>query len=116
MQNFYSLTPSEQYRINGTLSAETIESLLDNAEAVSKAEGVSARVSEAIGSLPSEDFLSDFIADLYALSKRLRGDNKTDALSLLDKAESLKTELQQMAEYAEDELCKARTELEEIGL
>ena len=116
MYQAYNLTPREAYRINGQLSPECIESLLDNAEAVSKAEGVSARVSEAMGSLPSEDFLSDFIADLYALSKRLRGDNKTDALSLLDKAESLKTELQQMAEYAEDELCKARTELEEIGL
>ena len=116
MYQAYNLTPREAYRINGTLSDESIESLLDAKESMERAEGVSCQIQEAMGSLPREDFLSDFIADLCALSKRVRGQNQTDALALLEAAYSLQNELQQMAEYAEDELCKARTTLEGIGL
>ena len=116
MQNFYSLTPSEQYRINGTLSAETIESLLDNAEAVSKAEGVYAHVQEALGCFPREDFLTGLIDDLHKLSQRLRGDNKAIALSLIEQAEDLQQCVFNEGDYGRSELREANKTLEAVGL
>ena len=116
MQNFYSLTPAEQYRINGTLSAETIESLLDNAEAVTNAEGVSAHVQEAMGCYPGEDFLASFIEDLHNLSKRLRGDNRVEALRLIESAEDLQQCVFNEGDYGRSELREALKTLEDNGL
>lgn len=111
-----NLTPREAYRLNGSLSTELIESLLDNAEAVSNAEGVSAHVQEALGCFPKEDFLASFIDDLYRLSKRLRGENKAEALSLIEKAEDLQQCVFNEGDYGRSELREANKILEEAGL
>ena len=116
MYQAYNLTPREAYRINGTLSDESIESLLDAQESIEAAEGVSYQIQEAAGSLPPEDFLFSFIRDLNELSKRTRGQTQQTARELVQEAKRLQIELTQMAEYAADELKQARKTLEEAGL
>lgn len=111
-----NLTPREAYRLNGSLPDSLIESLLDNVEAVTNAEGVSAHVQEALGCFPKEDFLASFIEDLYTLSKRLRGDNKAEALSLIEKAEDLQQCVFNQGDYGRSELHEANKTLERAGL
>ena len=116
MQNFSSLTPSEQYRINGTLCPETIEALLDTSDALERAEGVTCHIQEAKGRLLGEDFLAGFIDELYTLSKRLRGENKAEAVRIIESAEDLQLTIHYQQDYARDELRKAQKTLEEAGL
>jgi hypothetical protein len=111
-----NLTPREAYRLNGQLSHELIESLLDTVETVEGAEGVSCHVQEAIGCFPKEDFLASFIDDLYKLSKRLRGENKAEALHLIEKAEDLQQCVFNEGDYGRSELREANKALEEAGL
>lgn len=113
---FYNLTHAEQYRINGTLSAEAIESLLDTSEALEKAEGVTSQLSEALGCYPAEDFLASFIEDLHNLSKRLRGDNRDEALRLIESAEDLQQCVFNEGDYGRSELREALKTLEDNGL
>ena len=116
MQNFYSLTPAEQYRINGQLSPETIESMLDNAESIERCDGVSVQVTEALGCFPAEDFLASFIEDLHKLSKRLRGENREEALRLIESAEDLQQCVFNEGDYGRSELREALKTLESAGL
>lgn len=113
---FYNLTHAEQYRINGTLNAEAIEELLDTSEALTRAEGVSSQISEALGCYPAEDFLASFIEDLHRLSKRLRGDNREEALRLIESAEDLQQCVFNTGDYGRSELRSANQTLTEAGL
>lgn len=116
MQTFYNLTPREQFRMNGQLNAETTEELLDNAEALLEVEGVSAQVQEAVGCFPKEDCLTDLLDSLNILSKRLRGDNRTALLGLIEQAEELQQSLFNEGDYGRSELREALKTLEEAGL
>lgn len=113
---FYNLTHAEQYRINGTLSAEAIESLLDTSEALEKAGGVTSQLSEALGCFPAEDFLASFIDDLHELAKRLRGDNRAEAMRLIESAEDLQQCVFNEGDYGRSELREALKTLEDNGL
>jgi len=113
---FYNLTPAEQYRINGTLSAETIESLLETSEALEKAQDITGQLSEALGCYPAEDFLASFIDDLHKLAKRLRGDNRDEAMRLIESAEDLQQCVFNEGDYGRSELREARKTLEDVGL
>lgn len=116
MQTFYNLTPREQFRINGQLSPETTEELLDNAEALLKAEGVSSQVQEALGCYPGEDFLAGLIDSLQTLAKRLRGDNREALLGLVEQAEDLQQCVFNEGDYGRSELREALKTLADAGL
>jgi len=116
MYQDYNLTPREAYRINGQLSPECIESLLDYQESIAGCENVSAQVSEALGCFPAEDFLASFIEDLHALSRNLRGANREEALRLIESAEDLQQCVFNEGDYGRSELREARKTLEEAGL
>lgn len=116
MYTCYNLTPREQFRMNGQLSPETTEELLDNAEALLKAEGASAQVQEALGCYPGEDFLAGLIDSLQTLSKRLRGDNRESLLGLIEQAEDLQQCVFNEGDYGRSELREALKTLTEAGL
>lgn len=115
MYQSYNLTNREAYRM-GCLSDESIEAMIDFQETVEAVEGVTCHIQEARGSLLGEDFLAGFIDELYTLSKRLRGENKAEAVRLIESAESLQYELHCQQDYARDELRQAQKALEDAGL
>ena len=100
---------SEIYRVTGTLPAERIEALLE-LDSVDLS-GVIVHIQEARGSFPGEDSLASIIEDLTALAKHMRGENQKELRSIIERADSLQSELARDAEYGLEELTKAETEL-----
>lgn len=101
-------TAEEFYRLNGYLSKEYAEPLLDAQSKLDSVSGVDVHIEEAIGQFPAEDFLSSVKSDLHALAKRMyKGDNKTELLRII---EALDDALQcqfYASDYGREELHKA---------
>lgn len=101
-------TAEEFYRINGYLSKDYAEPLLDAQNKLDSVSGVDAHIQEAMGQFPAEDFLSEIVSDLHALAKRMyKGDNKTELLRII---ESLNDALQcqlYASDYRREELHNA---------
>jgi len=108
-----NLTHEEFFRLNGTLTQERIEELLDAASAALDPGTVAAHVLEARASFPSEDCLSEVLKGLGELAKKIRGANRDACNELFEKLDSLANQINQSTEYGAEELTKA---LQYIGI
>lgn len=102
-----NLTNAEYYRLNGTLSAERIEELLDLDVAREKVSDPSAYIEEASGCYPAEDFLEHIMKQVRAVAKRVRGENRDDLDQIILDLEDLQTEVNNQSDYGRDELRSA---------
>jgi len=102
-----NLSPSEEMRINGSLSGPTIDALIDASDQLAAISGIDAHISEGMAQFPAEDFLSGPISDLIDLAKRLRGDNKAALQGIIESLEDLAQCQFNASDYGRDELQKA---------
>ena len=113
MYVYSAMTPAEIYRTNGTLPDKTIEELITAHEKLQAVEGIECNIAETATQFPDEDFLQDIISDLQTLAKRIRGDNKSDLLAIIDNIENLQLSTHNEAEYGRSELKQALKAIEE---
>ena len=104
----------EVLNITGTLSAQVIEGMVDNAENAEAMRETIPNIEEAKGCFPDEDFIdaSGIISDLRAIAARVRGENKAGILAAIEALEALQTEVFGQTEYGMEELTKALNVLE----
>lgn len=107
--HFSSMTPREEFRLNGTLCEKTIEALIVQHEDESGLQIESAKVyvKEAKGCFPEEDFLTSVRSEIRTIANRLRGRNKDELLELVEQLGNIESEINQQSEYGNDELKKA---------
>lgn len=107
--HYSNMTPQEEFRINGTLCEPTIESLLNLHEDLNNSDvaGAIVYIKEARGSYPAEDFLTTTISRLRNLSNRVRGQNKTELLDIIERLQVIESQTYNESEYGSDELRKA---------
>lgn len=103
-----NLSHTEYFRLNGQLSSERVEQLLDDSKIAIELDvrEFAPYAQEASGQFPSEDFLHEIVSDLYYLAKRMRGETKKELLGII---ESLEDALQCQAnasDYGRGELSK----------
>lgn len=101
-----NLSHAEFYRLNGALSAERCETLIDAEADLEQLIDASTHIDEASGCFVSEDFLSGVLSDMRALAKKVRGGNKFDLEQLIERLEEIESEEARNAEYGRDELRK----------
>lgn len=103
-----NLTHKEYFHLNGALSVERqeeiLESLVDH-ESMNVQE-YAPYAQEASGQYPAEDFLAEHVSDLWALSKRLRGDNKQELTKIIQSIEDALQCQVYATEYGRSELHK----------
>ena len=102
MSTSTSLTNKEYFKLNGTLSAERIEGLLDleSAVYVDVLEDIITSTKEAITQFPEEDFLQPVISELNTLLKTLRGDNRLALANIITAVEDIQSDITNSSEYA----------------
>ncbi len=103
-----SLTNKEYLALHGTLPRYRIEALIEMEETISGQEGVLAHIKEASSSFPEKDFLQDYIGNLYALARKLRGANREDLESLIDEMEDLQRLTANNSTYGLEKLKEAK--------
>ena len=104
-----TLTAEESYRINGFLSKEHIEALLDIKDVEEKAVKADSHVLEAQGQFPDEDFLQDIISDFQTIVDRMRGgDNKDDLQEAINALTEIQNAVYTASKDGMKELEKAR--------
>ena len=115
-----SMSPREEFRINGCLSVGTQEFLVDYYDDVGElSEKVEDYTIDAFDSIieeldyPREDVLSPIKDLAYALLKAVKGNNKTLAQELVDAIEGLEQELQQDGEHVNEHIGKLKTGIKE---
>ncbi|WP_374335401.1 hypothetical protein [Methyloversatilis sp.] len=101
---FSSLTPSEHYRLTGTLRDEDIDALLLAVEEGTDVETAVVKIEEGMSGLYSEDFLCDLMNDMRKLQTNLRGANREAMTALIAKAEDLQQQLFNQGDYGRSEL------------
>lgn len=109
-----SLTPREHMKLHGALPADQLEDLIDWQERTADVSDVACHLTEAGGQYPAEDFLSGPIARLHALAKKIRGDNRSDLLAIIEALDDVAQTTFSAADYGRSELHKAKTSLEEL--
>lgn len=98
-----NLSPAEEYRLNGTLSCETIETLLESHAKFEAVQDV-GNLDEARGCFPEEDCLQEHIEDLRRVAKGMRGDNRALLLGLAEELEDTQAEIAVASEYGISEI------------
>ncbi len=90
MTYFSTLSPSEEYKLNGTLSAATQEELIDSYERSRiDTEGLVNLVHDAKQQYPAEDWSCSLLNRLALLKKSLRGNNRETIDSIMDEVAEL---------------------------
>ncbi len=79
-----NLSNNEYYKLNGSLSSDRIEALLDLDGLMEFVSGTHYYLEEAQGQFPEEDFLCGVVNKLHKLADKLRGDNKAAVLDIVD--------------------------------
>lgn len=102
-----NMTASEFYRVNGCLSPEHIESLLDAENKLQAVEDIDGNIEEALTQYPSEDFLVGIVDRLQELSRRLRGANREELNGIIGALEDIGMTTFYAADYGRSELKKA---------
>lgn len=108
-----ALTHEEAFRLNGTLSEQRIEALLEEAAGAPHAEDIGPKVDEARGQFPDEDFFSECEEELLGhldalkeLAKSVRGNNKAEIQSIIDRLEqclaTVKRKVEEVVNSAEE--------------
>lgn len=106
-----SLTPREHLKLHGALPASQLEDLIDWRERTEDVADSTAYLDEARGQFPAEDFLSGPIERLHAIAKRLRGDNRSDLLAIIESLDDVAQCTFNAADYGRSELDKAKASL-----
>lgn len=101
-----NLTHAEYFHLNGNLSLERVENVLDD---LHQAQDMDVReyadyAQEARAGFAEEDFLQEEISDLHYFAKRLRGDNKKDLITYIEAIENKLQELRGQVEYGNEQL------------
>lgn len=96
--NSSGMSNAEFYRLNGTMTDERIETLLGAEAAAADRGSVVSDLDEVKAGFPDEDCASALIDRMQQLAKRLRGDNRTELLALVDGLLTLQTSLANNAE------------------
>ena len=111
MTDFYNMTANEHYQVNGTLSDQHIQKLLDVDHILQGVVDCRIEIDDAISSFPEEDFMSNIIdrltnlkKNLSNLKKNLRGDNKEELSSIIDDIEDVVTSTMQSTEHGIEKL------------
>jgi hypothetical protein len=73
-----------------------------------------AHVNEACCQFPAEDFLEGVKDRLHELSKRVRGDNKSELMGIIEALDDIAQCTFNAADYGRDELRKAIKALDEV--
>lgn len=98
MKQFSSLSSREEFALNGTLSAETIEQLLDVADDYAAWEDKLPLLQDAICQYPVEDCLSDISWQLRCLAELLKGERKAHVERIMEEVRAKERELYHSAE------------------
>ena len=109
-----SLTPRENLKLHGALPAGQLEDLIDWHERTEDVGDVACHLDEARGQYPAEDFLADVIERLHTLAKRVRGDNRSDLLAIIESLDDVAQTTFNAADYGRSELSKAKASLEAL--
>jgi hypothetical protein len=107
------MTDDEFYRLNGTLSPERIERLLDLTIHIDGS-NPSNYIEEATATFPKEDFLEAVLKKLNRIAKNVRGDNRTDINDVIETLEQLATDTYNTSEYGRSELDNALAVINKI--
>lgn len=113
--NFSNLSAREHLRLNGTIPAEMLESLLDKEEKLQTISGIEAHLSEAKACFPAEDFLEPIRQALQELHKNLRGANREKLGGILESLDDLAQCVFNESDYGRDELRKALATIQNVG-
>lgn len=84
---FTNMTNEECFRLHNTLPADRIAKLLD--ESANKVDPDDIPFDEILAQFPEEDFASTIETRLQELTKRLRGDNRTELMSIIESLQDL---------------------------
>lgn len=98
--------------MNGSLSEARCLELINLSEQVPIYEDAIVKVEEARGQFPAEDFTSSISDRLHNIAKRLRGDNKSDLLNVIEALDDLAQCTFYATEYGRSELHDALKILE----
>ena len=115
---FSNMTVVEEFNLNGTLSQETIEQNIDLLESIHQlqdsVDDVDSKIHDAKCQFPEEDFLNEIINRIGTLAKKLRGDNKDEAMAIAECLEDIAQCTFNAADYGRSELQDAQNIIEEI--
>jgi hypothetical protein len=105
MTYFSTLTPAEEFKLNGTLSAATQEHLINVYEQSQlDTEGLVNLVHDATQQYPAEDWSCSLLNRLALLKKSLRGNNRETIDSIMDDVAELTQEMFNASEAGLDGL------------
>lgn len=109
-----NMTHAEHFRMNGTLSEARCLELIDLSEQAPIYKDAITKIGEAIGQFPAEDFTSDISDRLHNIAKRLRGNSKSNLLSVIEALDDLTQCTFYATEYGRSELHGALKILEGV--
>ena len=109
---FSNLTAQEELRLTGTLALPRIEELLELDDKLKGLSRIGAHIDEAMAQYPAEDFLTPIMDRLHQFSKRLRGDNRSDLLAIIETIDDFAQCTFNAADYGRNELRKATRAIE----
>jgi ElaB/YqjD/DUF883 family membrane-anchored ribosome-binding protein len=121
-----AITHEEAFRLNGTLSEARIEALLEEAAGAPHVEDIGPKMDDARGQFPDEDFLDDaqqelreHLDDLKELASKVRGNNKAEIQSIIERLEkcleTVKSKVQDAVNSAEEGRASLSEALDLIG-
>ena len=115
MNEYSGMTNRELFDLNGTLSAERIESLLDIEATVTADDIDPLTIDEAVAQFPDEGFLTDISQRVVDIAKRCRGRNREDLLDICAALGDLEMTTFYAAEYGISELRQLQAALDRAG-
>lgn len=115
MEPGINMSHAEVYRLTGTLPANRIEEIIEEADAVALLLSGRPHIGEAMGGYPAEDWADGVLSDLAEIIKKARGDNRTRLEALHETLSNLSSETARAAEQGIEELRKLDALFEQAG-
>lgn len=108
MINSSTMTNDEFYKINGTMSDERINAMLDSEGNYEEMHvgNFQRNAQEALAGMIDKDFLCDEVDYLKQFGKSMRGNNKVEFMSLVKRIEDALKQQIANSEYGKSELQK----------
>ncbi|WP_297478321.1 hypothetical protein [Ferrovum sp.] len=97
----------DHFSIYGDLPEADIRELLDASERIQGLKDVEADIHEAYGQFAEENCLQRIIAELSALQRNLRGDNRKAISEIIQLVEDTQTQLWNATDYGREKLLEA---------
>lgn len=101
-----NMTTKEFLRINGYVTREQAETLVDLGTAAEEVGDLGSLLSEVKTGFPEEDFLGGPIRALQGLARVVRGSNRQRVVDLIGELNMIQSEINGQVEYAQEELKK----------